>query len=169
MCDCFAMGISGRNQLGWDAGLVEGPPGFGFVGTTGGPFDDSATALDTDAAGNVYVTGVFREKFDFDLGPGIYELQSCSTDDVFVAKYTPHGALIWARSADGSGADASYGIAVTDAADVIVTGTFEATAPSAICSSARRTASRWAIRRPCSTCFAATRPTRPQRIGAARL
>ena len=107
---------AGPSPQGWDAGLVDGPPDFGFAGRAGGPLDDNASAVDTDAAGNVYVTGVYREEVDFDFGPGHYGLHACTTDDVFVAKYTPAGALIWARGVAGSGTDESHSLDVSESA-----------------------------------------------------
>lgn len=118
----------GQPQQSWDAGLVDGPPDFGFAGRVGGPLDDNASVVETDAAGNVFVSGAYRELVDFDLGPGDYPLRSVNTEDVYVAKYTPQGSLVWARGVDGSGTDASHGLAVTDSGDVVVTGSFQNTA-----------------------------------------
>ena len=55
--------------------------------------------------GNVYTTGVFSGTADFDPGPGTFNLTSAGAHDVFVAKYTAAGALVWARRLGGSGAD----------------------------------------------------------------
>ncbi|WP_167546990.1 SdrD B-like domain-containing protein [Stieleria maiorica] len=111
-----------------DAGLVGGPAAYGFTGRSGGSLTDNASAMDTDAAGNLYVSGSYRERSDFDFGPSEYFIRSVSTDDVYLAKYTPQGALIWARGIDGTGADRSTDLVVNESGDAFVTGSFQGTA-----------------------------------------
>ena len=72
-------------------------------GPNSGTRADRGTSIDTDAAGNVYVTGVFDGTLDMDPGPGTLALTSppLSEDptnglDIYVASYTQDGALRWA-------------------------------------------------------------------------
>src|SRR5205823_1936140 len=64
----------------------------------------------------------------FDPGPGVFNLTSAGGSDAFVARYSPTGALLWARSAGGTGNDQGSGIAVDLAGNAYVTGSFSGTA-----------------------------------------
>lgn len=67
-----------------------------------------ATSVAVDAAGNSYITGVFR------VGSatfGEYVLGALGKEDIFVAKYNSEGGLQWARQAGGSSHDAGWNIA----------------------------------------------------------
>jgi hypothetical protein len=111
-----------------DAGLVGAVPWFGFalrVGTSGG---DEGQAVATDAAGNVYVTGHFSGKADFDPGPGTWNLTSAGKDDIFTAKYSAAGALLWARAFGGPDYDYGNGLTVASDGSVYTTGYFKGTA-----------------------------------------
>lgn len=65
----------------------------------GGASDESGQQVVTDAAGNIYVAGIFNGTVDFDPGAGVTNLTSSagSRYNIFVAKYTADGVLIWAR------------------------------------------------------------------------
>lgn len=56
----------------------------------------TAYAFTKDLFGNVYMTGTFRNKVDFDPGPGVYELDAEESKNIFVTKYDAHGSFIWA-------------------------------------------------------------------------
>ncbi len=86
-----------EQRLDLDAGLVGGPPAFGFALGFGGSSDDASRSVALDSGGNAYVTGTFNGTVDFDYGPGTYSLTSAGGDDAFVAKYSAGGALVWAR------------------------------------------------------------------------
>ena len=51
----------------------------------------------TDPEGNVYLTGIFHDIVDFDSSAGVSELTSTGDDDIFIAKYSATGALVWVR------------------------------------------------------------------------
>lgn len=91
------------------AGQISGP--------TNGPFlniNTKASAVDMD--GNNYIAGGFSGTIDFDPGPGVFNLTAVNPgfggDDVFVAKYTPGGTLIWAKSFGSTQQDYARSIAV---------------------------------------------------------
>lgn len=96
-------------------------------GYPGAIFNESATAVATDAAGNSYVTGFFAGTVDFDPGPGTVLLQSAGGNDIFIAKYTAAGNLLYARAMGGTGAEQGNGIAVDATGNVYITGVFTGT------------------------------------------
>lgn len=85
---------------------------------------DAARAVAAD--GNVYVTGSFQGIADFDPGPDTTPLSALGPD-VFVAKYTSTGALVWARQFGGAATDQANGVAVDGAGNVYTTGQFSGT------------------------------------------
>jgi hypothetical protein len=100
---------------------------FGSASRAGSTTNDGGNAIARDAAGNVYVTGFFRGTVDFDPGAGTVNLTSAGGDDIFVAKYSPTGALIWAKGMGGTSNDQGLGIAVDASGNVLTTGFFALT------------------------------------------
>ncbi len=119
---------AGQNDLTLDAGLVGAAPGFGWAMGVGSVGNEWGNAVAADSAGNAYVTGTFQGTVDFDPGPGAYNLTSAGNYDIFVAKYSPAGALVWARAMGGASNDYGQGIAVGADGSVYTTGYFEGTA-----------------------------------------
>jgi hypothetical protein len=104
--------------------------GFALAVTGSGLTDVESKAVTTDRAGNVYVTGQFFGTANFDPRPGAGNLTTNGATDLFVAKYTRAGALVWARQVGGKDFVAravGTGIAVDDAGDVYTIGTFTGT------------------------------------------
>jgi hypothetical protein len=87
----------------------------------GGAADDFGTAIATDAAGNVYITGYFLST-NINFSGTI--LTNSGSADVFVAKYDNAGSLVWAQADGGSGYDVGNGIALDAAGNSYVTGFF---------------------------------------------
>ena len=111
----------------WTAG--SGIPGG--VSVVGGPDFDDGRSVAVDDLGNTYVTGGFQETADFDPGPGVTNLTSKGSYDVFVMKLDTNGGLVWARSVGGSlGNDYDYGhgIAVDSSGNIFVSGEYGGTA-----------------------------------------
>lgn len=86
----------------------------------GGVGIDGATDMAVDANGNVYVTGEFRGSAFF----GDRQLDAAGLSDVFVAKLSPEGAVLWAARAGGTSIDRVLALAVDPAQNVYVTGYF---------------------------------------------
>ena len=86
----------------------------------GGPLNDSAFATVTDQSGNVYVAGEFRGSAFF--GGTQYSAQGLS--DIFIAKYSPDGTLVYVRTAGGPSVDRATALAVDSAQNVYLTGYF---------------------------------------------
>ena len=91
----------------------------------GGASYDYANSVAVDASGNIYVTGYFTSDTAW-FGTHIL-LNSGGTDDsedMFIAKYTPSGTLLWAKSATGLGDDEAYSVAVDASGNAYVSGGF---------------------------------------------
>ncbi len=101
----------------------------GIWAVNGGDADiDIAQAVATDAAGNVYITGSFQDKLTLGSGSDTRTLTSSGDEDIFVAKYSAAGALVWAQQMGGTETDQGLGIAVDSQGNAYVTGAIEGTA-----------------------------------------
>jgi gliding motility-associated-like protein len=87
----------------------------------------SSSDIDTDASGNVYITGQF---FGSVIFGGVTLVGSTTNSDIFTAKYDPNGNLMWAKKAGGnnSNGDYSYGISTTPSGESYIIGDFYGTA-----------------------------------------
>lgn len=116
----LAASINAVPAKGVDLGFAFG---FGTQGQLG-------FAVTTDGPGNVYICGSFSGTVDFDPGSNTYNLTtvgSAGDIDIFVAKYSPSGDLIWAKSMGGTDDQHARAIAVDGSGNVYVTGDFVGT------------------------------------------
>lgn len=104
--DCFIAKASPDGKFLWAKSL-------------GGSLVDRGYGVAADAEGNLYVTGHHQSTDAKALGQA---LPNAGDYDVFVAKYSPAGELLWVRTAGGSGYDYGHGIAVDSKGDIVVTG-----------------------------------------------
>jgi len=105
--DTATVTVGGAGSTQWAKGL-------------GGPGDDGATAVAVDGNGNVLVAGGFQGTATI----GGQTLVSAGARDVFVAKFTAAGALVWVKRWGGAGDDYARGVAVDGAGNVLVVGYF---------------------------------------------
>lgn len=82
---------------------------------------DRANAVTADAQGNVYVTGQFSGSAVFD---GEVLNSAGTSADVFTAKYSPDGDLLWVRSGTGPAAARGLGITADDQGAAYACGSF---------------------------------------------
>lgn len=94
------------------------------IGGTGGQY---AQSIETDAAGNSYITGYFATTVDFDPGTGVYNHTSAQ-NATFILKLNTTGNYLWSYAFPGTGYNAGFSIFVDAAHNVYFTGTFEGSA-----------------------------------------
>ena len=78
----------------------------------------------SDSLGNSYTTGAFTGTTDFDPSPDTFELTSVGDSDIFVAKYSAAGALVWAKAMGGTQFDQGIDLEVDSNGQVYVAGRF---------------------------------------------
>lgn len=88
------------------------------------PGTGKSYATTTDALGNVYLTGYFRDTATF----GTTTLISTGQGDMFVAKLSANGSYLWAMQGGSSGVVRSNDVAVDSSGNVYVSGAFLDTA-----------------------------------------
>ncbi|AEA45312.1 T9SS type A sorting domain-containing protein [Fluviicola taffensis] len=100
---------------------------YSWAKRTGDSQAEYARAIDVDAAGNVYSTGIFTStSVDFNPGSGTLNLTNNSNagaGDIFIQKLDGNGNFLWAKALGGTTFDTPYDIR-TDASNVYITGEF---------------------------------------------
>lgn len=90
----------------------------------GGTLDDTGSSIETDALGNILVTGFFQGTTDFDPGPGITNRTSSGAQDIFIMKLDHDGNLLWAKAFGGTSDDRGFSVAGDALGNVYCTGRF---------------------------------------------
>lgn len=93
---------------------------YQWVQPDGGYSEDKSFGITTDSSGNVYVTGFFKSTATF----GTSVFSSAGVEDVFLVKYDPTGAFLWAKQFGGPSIDIGYDVAVDALGNCYVTGSF---------------------------------------------
>ena len=86
---------------------------------------DVGQKIIADVDGNTVVTGSFSGEIDF--GDGKDAIPSQGKSDVFVAKFSKDGEIVWAKQFGGSGVDIGYDVALDQHGNIILTGFFQGT------------------------------------------
>jgi len=100
---------------------------FLWVKQMGGTMDDYGNAIATDANGNVYTTGIFRDVVDFDPGTGIINLTATDYNDIYIQKLDAYGKLLWVKQIVGTGSEFATSLTIDSLGNVYSTGYFEKT------------------------------------------
>ena len=111
----------------YDAFLVkyDGAGKVVWVKSAGGVDNDYGDDVVIDKLGNAYLTGRFQQNALFSTIP-ISNLNS-GLSDVYVAKYSALGEILWVQTAGDFGADGGVSIALDKANNCFVNGTFTST------------------------------------------
>jgi hypothetical protein len=97
---------------------------FVWAKTMGGSGTDIARSIAIDNNGNVLTTGSFTNTADFDPGPGVSNLSSSGSFDVFISKLDAFGNFVWANKIGGTAAVQGFSIAADPSGNVYTTGDF---------------------------------------------
>ncbi len=102
-------------------------PFLKWVDDMGGPGDSKPTGMITDSQNNIYISGYFSGTVDFDPSAGVKNLTSVGGYDIYVAKYTAAGALIWAVSMGGNALDQVNNMTIDANGNVTIIGQYAST------------------------------------------
>jgi len=131
--------VNGFIAIYTDAGvLVNGfrfanGDGYRVVNGVSKHFDEgevSVKDMAVDNAGNIYVVGSFIGIIDFNPQGEVYAVEapegeySSTSNDGFIAKYSPSGVLLWMRRVGGGEGDDITQVELDDAGNVYYQGTF---------------------------------------------
>ena len=100
---------------------------FVWAKSLGGIEREYSYGVAVDSNDNIITTGYFKGTADFDPSPGIYNLVSAGSSDIFISKLDKDGNLIWAKRIGGANDDASSGIAIDLNGNVYTTGSYYGT------------------------------------------
>lgn len=83
--------------------------------------------IDVDGNNNIIFAGEFSGTVDFDPDIGVFELTSAGSNDIFICKLDQFGALIWAKSNEGTSIEDCYSMNVDVNNNILLTGRFYST------------------------------------------
>lgn len=89
---------------------------------------DFGNTITTDALGNIYAIGRFKNTVDFDPSINTANLSSIGNWDIFIAKYDANGNYLWAKSVGSLNSDDGNSISLDVAGNIVMTGMFSGTA-----------------------------------------
>lgn len=92
-----------------------------------GSFLDVPNSIASDAAGNLFITGVFFGTSDFNPGPAVFNLTSIGNEDAYVVKLNAQGNFLWAKKWGSTLFDRGNAVSVDGNGDVYIGGYFRLT------------------------------------------
>ena len=122
-------GVSYGTTGGLDAVVakIDSSGNWQWLATGGSSATDHMYGVAVDGTGNVYVTGQYSGNATW----GAITTTNLGSQDAYVAKISSTGTWQWVKRIASTGADYGYGIAVTAAGTVTVTGDFNGATVSA--------------------------------------
>lgn len=110
--ECFILKLNSAGTFLWANSLT----GVGV---------SSGASITTDANGDVYTTGNFRDTVDFDPGVGVFDLMASTQSDIFIQKLTFAGAFLWAKNMGGTSYNNGESVAIDANGNAYITGYFQ--------------------------------------------
>ena len=107
--DLFVVKYDANGNKIWSKGL----PGMGNAG---------GRAISSDDFENTYIAGSFEGNILIDTV--VFNSTTAPNNDVFISKFSPSGALIWAKQFGGIGDDYARGIDIDASGNIYVSGVF---------------------------------------------
>ena len=92
------------------------------VGSVGG---DGGRGIATDANGNIYTTGYFRNTVDFDPNAATFNLTSAGDTDIFIQKLDANGNFVWAKRMGANSDEMGNAIVIDQSNNVYTTGYYK--------------------------------------------
>jgi hypothetical protein len=109
----------------WQSGMVHVKKGW--ARSWGGGGFNTADGVAIDQAGYIYASGFIEGPCDLDPGLGVDMHDSNGSTDMALSKFDSNGVYVWGRTWGGTGWDDAYRIALDDADNLYVLGTFAET------------------------------------------
>lgn len=112
------------NNGNYDCFLVKHDNAGNFIWakSIGDAYDEVGTGICTDATGNILVTGYFTSST---LAVGSSTFSNLGGTDVFIAKFSPSGIILWSKQFGGNMNEEGKGITCDQNNNVLLTGMFE--------------------------------------------
>ena len=95
-----------------------------WVKSIGNLKENNSYSIKSDSLGSVYTAGYLLDTIDFDPGPGIFNLVSKGSNDVFIQKLDPAGNLIWAKSFGGKSTEDVNNMTLDNLGNIYIPGSF---------------------------------------------
>lgn len=109
---------------GYDAFIQKLDPNGNFISaySFGNANNDIINSVFIDASNNLHIGGYFTGSTDFDLGSGMFALNSGTVQSAFVVKYSSTFTLTWAKMLSGASLQYVNSLAVDNSGNVYTTG-----------------------------------------------
>lgn len=100
---------------------------FLWAGIIAGPSNGESRCIRFDQAGDIYLSGWFIGRMDFDMGPDSTFITSNGGLDGFISKMDVSGNLIWAKNIGGASTDLATTLDIDALNNIYVSGRFSGT------------------------------------------
>jgi hypothetical protein len=98
----------------------DGEGNFLWSERAGGGMADYISSIDVDADNNIIISGYFYGEIDF----GDTLLTAAASSDIFIARYSPEGELLWALAAGGSSSDQARSVSCDPEGNIYLAASF---------------------------------------------
>lgn len=97
---------------------------FVWAKALNGGGSDLIDAITFDKQNNFYITGGFGTTLDIDPGMDVFSLVTNGLNDIFIAKFSEQGELIWAKSIGGIQRESGAALTLDNEGNLYATGLF---------------------------------------------